>query len=119
VLWAGGGDALIEGVARAIGASFCRTDRQHPVAAGVGLLLMGAALGGLSYAVWPCQIAGNEPFPGVSRIVSPLVNGLALDAIGRWRDRRRKPRTYLSTLWGGALFAFGMAAVRFWLLGDH
>ncbi len=119
VLWVGGGNAVIEGVARAIGATFGRTDRQHPVAAGVGLFLMGAALGGLSCAVWPYQVAANGPFPGVSLIVSPLVNGLALEAIGRWRDRRRKPRSYLSTFWGGALFAFGMAGVRFWLLGDH
>jgi hypothetical protein len=118
-LWAGAGEWLIEGLARLVGASFGRTDRQHPVLAGIGLLLMGAAVGGISAYVWPYQIAGNGPFPGLSIIVSPLVNGLALEAIGRWRDRHGKPRTYLSTFWGAATFAFAVAAVRFWLVGGR
>ena len=33
------------------------------------------------------------------------------------RANHDRPRTYLSTFWGGALFAFGMAGVRFWLMG--
>ena len=119
VIFAGAGEALVEGLARLIGASFGRTDRQHPIAAGLGLLMMGAAVGGISAWAWPYQVVGNGPFPGISVIVSPLVNGLALEAIGRWRDRHRKPRTYLSTFWGAATFAFAVAAVRFWLVGGR
>jgi hypothetical protein len=118
-IWTGLGEALVEGLARAVGASFGRTDRQHPVAAGIGLLLMGAAAGGISAWAWPYQVAGTGPFPGISLIVSPLLNGLALEAIGRWRDRHHKPRTYLSTFWGAATFAFAVAAVRFWLVGGR
>jgi hypothetical protein len=118
-IFTGAGEALIEGLARLIGASFGRTDRQHPVAAGIGLVMMGAALGCMSAVAWPYQVAGNGPLPGISLIVSPLLNGLALEAIGRWRDRHDKPRTYLSTFWGAATFAFAVAAVRFWLVGGR
>jgi hypothetical protein len=116
VLFGGVGEALVEGLARALGAPFGRTDRRHPVAAGIGLVLLGAGLGGLSVAIWPHRFLGEGPLPGVSLIVSPLANGLAWEAIGRWRHRRDRPRTYLSTFWGAALFAFSVAAVRFWLL---
>ena len=119
VVFAGAGEGLIEGLARLIGASFGRTDRQHPVLAGIGLLMMGAAVGGISAWARPYQVAGNGPIPGISLVVSPLANGLALEAIGRWRDRHRKPRTYLSTFWDAATFAFAVAAVRFWLVGGR
>ena len=90
-VFAGAAEALVEGLARLIGASFGRADRQHPVAAGLGLLMMGAALGGASALVWPYQVAGNGPFPGISLIVSPLLNGLALEGIGRWREGHGRP----------------------------
>ena len=119
IMFSGAGEALVEGLARLMGASFGRTDRQHPVLAGIGLLMMGAAVGGLSAWAWPYQVVGNAPVAGISLIVSPLANGLALEAIGRWRDRHAKPRTYLSTFWGAATFAFAVAAVRFWLVGGR
>ena len=67
--------------------------------------------------MWPYRVVASGPYPGISLVVSPLVNGLLADALGRWRENRDRPRTYLSTFWGGALFAFGMAGVRFWLMG--
>ena len=42
-----------------------------------------------------------------------MVNGVVADALGDWRERRGRPRSYLATFWGGALFAFGMAGARF------
>jgi hypothetical protein len=47
--------------------------------------------------------------------ISPLV----ADAIGAWRDHHGGPRSYLTTFWGGALFALGMAGVRFLLMGGR
>ena len=119
VLFQGGFEALVEGIARAIGASFGRRDRHHPVAAAIGLLGLGAAIGGLSVLVWPYRVVDSGPVPGLSLILSPVINGLVADAIGSWRERHDRPRTYMSTFWGGALFAFGMAGIRFWLIGDH
>jgi hypothetical protein len=118
-LFYGFGEAIVEGLARAIGASFGRSDRQHPLAAGLGLALMGAAVGGLSRAVWPEPVLGSGAFPGVSLIVSPLANGLVWEAIGRWQQRRGRPRSYLATFWGAGLFALSAAAVRLWLVGGR
>lgn len=113
----GGGELLVEGVARLLGAPFGRRGRNHPVAAGAGLLLLGAMLGLASYWVWPYRVVASGPYPGISLLISPVVNGLLTQALGTWRANHDRPRTYLSTFWGGALFAFGMAGVRFWLMG--
>jgi hypothetical protein len=117
LVFQGGGELLIEGVARLLGAPFGRRGRQHPVAAGAGLLLLGGLLGLASWWAWPYRVVASGPFPGISLLISPLVNGLLAEALGRWRESRERPRTYLSTFWGGALFAFGMAGVRYWLMG--
>ena len=104
-------------MARLLGAPFGRRGRNHPVAAGAGLLLFGAVLGVVSWWVWPYRIVASGPYPGISLLISPLVNGLLANALGTLADNHDRPRTYLSTFWGGALFAFGMAGVRFWLMG--
>jgi hypothetical protein len=116
LLFQGGGQVLVEGAARLLGASFGRRGQDHPLAAAVGLLLLGAMLGGLSWVVWPHRIVGARAYPGVSLLVSPVVNGLLADALGSWRVNHGRPRTYVSTFWGGALFAFGCALVRFLLV---
>ena len=113
----GGGELLVEGVARLLGASFGRRGRNHPVAAGAGLLVLGATLGLASWWVWPYRLVASGPYPGISLLISPVVNGLLTHALGTWRENHDRPQTYLSTFWGGALFAFGMAGVRFWLMG--
>ena len=113
----GGGELLVEGVARLLGASFGRRGRNHPVAAGAGLLALGAMLGVASWWVWPYRVVASGPYPGISLLIPPVVNGLLTQALGTWRTNHDWPRTYLSTFWGGALFAFGMAGVRFWLMG--
>jgi hypothetical protein len=86
-----------------------------PVAC-AGLLIAGAALGGVSFWVWPHRLVEPGPLPGISVIVSPIVNGLLTDAVGSFRANHGKRRTALGTFWGGACFALGMAAVRFALL---
>ena len=119
VMFYGFGEVIVEGLARIFGAPFGRSDRHHPILAGLGLLVMGAAVGGLLRVVWPYPVLGNGPFPGISLIVSPLTNGLAWETIGRWQQGRGRPRSYLATFWGAGLFALSAAAVRFWLVGGR
>jgi hypothetical protein len=82
----------------------------------VGLLLIGGAAGGISLWGWPNRLTAPGPLPGASLVISPLVNGLAMDALGRWRAKRGWPPEHVSTFWGGAAFAFGVAIVRFWFV---
>ena len=72
LVFQGGGELLVEGVARLLGAPFGRRDRNHPVAAGAGLLLLGAMLGLVSWWVWPYRIVASGPYPGISLVISPL-----------------------------------------------
>ena len=116
LIFYGGGGLLVEGVPRLFGASFGRRGRHHPIVAGIGLLLIGGILGEVSYWVWPHRIVAAGPYRGISLLVSPIVNGLLTQALGTWRAHHDRPRTWLSTFWGGALFAFGMSSVRFWLM---
>ena len=131
VLFQGVFELLLEGVARIIGffapgtppsgreAAPAKPVRLHPIAAGATLLLLGAGLGAASWWVWPHRLVSSGPFPGISLVLSPLANGLLADAFGTLRENHGHRRTALATFWGGALFAFGMAGVRFWLVGGR
>lgn len=78
-----------------------------------GAAVFGAAAGGLSLLGWPSPLLKSDTLRLVSLIVSPLLAGLSMAAIGRWRERRNRPRIALqrfSTAW---VFAFALAGVRF------
>jgi hypothetical protein len=55
--------------------------------------------------------------PGVSLVLSPLSAGLVMKAFGDWRRRRGGDPSFLATFWGGALFAFSFALVRWLMVG--
>jgi hypothetical protein len=88
-----------------------------PVVSSIGLLLVGAAAGLLSTVVVPDRlIATRVVFPGVSLLVAPLVTGSAIYFSGnRLRRFGWRPSNLLGFR-GGALFAFSMAAIRWWVL---
>ena len=52
----------------------------------------------------------------MSTIVTPVLNGLLMHAYGSWRERRGVERFFLTSFWGGGLFAFGLSLVRFLLV---
>jgi hypothetical protein len=87
--------------------------RVHPVLGALGALLLGAVAGAITRMAWPGRIFDPGPFRGVSLILSPLVTGVVMDRYGEWRESRGGSRSVLATFRGGALFAFGMALVRF------
>jgi hypothetical protein len=61
-------------------------------------------------------LIAHAPVPGASLALSPLMTGVVMAFYGRWRSRRGHAISSASTFWGGALFAFGMALVRFLLV---
>jgi hypothetical protein len=97
-----------------MGESLRRRRRAHPALALGGAALMGALVGLVTSLVWPTRLFQPGPLPGASLLISPLVTGLVMDRYGRWRKGKG---SYLATFWGGALFAFGMALVRFVWVG--
>jgi hypothetical protein len=111
------GEALIELGFGSIGESFRRRSRAHPVVAGVGVALLGGLTGVVASLIWPARLVRPGPLPGASLLMSPLITGLVMDRYGQWREDHRVERSYAATFWGGALFAFSMALVRFMWVG--
>jgi hypothetical protein len=111
------GELLIEAGFHAAGDAFRRRGRAHPIVAGLGIVIMGTLGGVLTSAIWPARVFEAGPLPGISLLLSPLLSGLVMEGIGRWRERRGHTRSYMSTYWGGALFALAMASVRFLWVG--
>lgn len=85
--------------------------------AGIGIAALGGVAGVITSLLLPSRIIQNNPVPGVSLLLSPVVTGLLMEAYGRWRTHRGGQPSYVATFWGGALFAFSMALVRFLLVG--
>ena len=93
-----------------------RDHRLNKVLAAVGVALIGGLAGLVTSIVWPTRFF--EPvLPGASLLLSPLLSGFVMEGVGRWRERRQQTRSYIATYWGGALFAFAMASVRFLWVG--
>jgi hypothetical protein len=111
------GELLIELGFEAVGEPFRRRSRAHPVLAGLGVALLGGAAGALTSLVWPARILQPGPVRGASLIVSPLFTGVVMERYGQWREDRGATRSYIATFWGGAIFAFSMALVRFVWVG--
>ena len=76
--------------------------------------LLGAIIGLYLSNMIPERILPKPAVPGISLFLSPLVAGLLMKQFGDWRRSRGHESTIIATFWGGALFAFSMALVR-WL----
>ena len=88
----------------------------NPFLASAGCLILGALAGGIMLAAVPHRILPTPPVPGLSLLIAPLLNGLAMKSFGDWRRARGRPTTFLATFAGGAWFALAMAAVRLAIL---
>lgn len=94
-----------------------RRRREMPVAlAATGIVVIAAASGWFYDLVFPRAILDSSPLSGVSILVSPIVVGALTHLGGRWLKKSGRPSTHLMTFWGGALFAFVLAAIRFLLV---
>jgi len=84
----------------------------------IGVALAGLAAGFLSAFLFPRRLIGTRVVvPGLSLLLAPLCAGCAMYFLGK-RMRRFGPYpSNLATFSGGAIFAFSMALVRWWLVG--
>jgi hypothetical protein len=74
---------------------------------------MGLVAGVLSLLLFGSRLTQRGPIPGLSLVASPLGTGLAMHWLGEFWREREKDRPALFTFRAGAIFAFGMALVRF------
>jgi hypothetical protein len=111
------GQAFLELGWRTLSGGFRSLQRAHPVLSVAALAITGALLGWVSVLLLPDRLFGFRGIRGATMMVSPLINGALMEAYGRWCDRHGLKRSSFANFWGGAVFAFGMAAVRFYFVG--
>ena len=87
--------------------------KPRPVLARFGQFLMGLVAGILSLLVFGRRLVPRPVVPGLSLVLAPIGTGIAMHWMGEWRRERGRDRPALFSFWAGAIFAFGMALVRF------
>ena len=107
------GELLVEVGLRSVSEPFKPRETRNPVLAFIGYAAGGALMGGLSLFVLSRPLFRTGGFHGVSLIVSPLLAGAAMSGVGWLRRRQGKRLLRLDKFAYGAVFAFGMALVRF------
>ena len=107
------GEIAFEILLHSLGEPFVSRERRTPVLAGIVYFLFGLILGGLSLLVFPRSFVRSENFHGISLLITPVVCGFVMAAIGRWRARHGDPLLRLDSFVYGFVFAFAMALVRF------
>lgn len=84
-----------------------------PILAGLGYILLGGVLGGISAFAVPWRITRGVPLRLLGLALYPVICGTVMRALGERRRRRGFETTRLTSFWGGACFAFGMSVARF------
>jgi hypothetical protein len=84
----------------------------NPYLATIGYVAFGAIAGALSVLAFPALMIASPAGRIVNVVLTPVVAGAAMAAIGSWRRRRDQPTILLDRFAYGYLFALVMALVR-------
>jgi VIT1/CCC1 family predicted Fe2+/Mn2+ transporter len=109
------GELLVELVLRPLAATFEK--RPNPVTAAFGYAMLGGIVGGLSLLLMPNHWLQNPGAQIANLIVSPIVAGIAMAIVGRWRESRGQELIRLDRFSYGYLFAFVSTLVRYVFAG--
>jgi hypothetical protein len=112
-------EGVVEVSAEAAGPAARRMAREHPIIAATGFLFIGAFCGLLSVWFVPQRMLPAPRLPGLSMLLSPLCTGFLMQRYGRWQVKRGKTASNLATFWGGAFFAFALAATRYAMISQR
>lgn len=88
--------------------------KPSPWLAAIAYALFGAGIGALSLLVFPDYLVANKSLRVANTALSPIVAGLSMAAIGKWRAQRGQAVLRIDKFAYGYLFALGFALVRFW-----
>jgi hypothetical protein len=85
----------------------------NPWISGAVYLCLGAVIGVETADLLPHRFFPvKSPSPGISLLLAPLGAGLLMQFFGSWQRRHARDSSWLATFWGGALFGFSIAFVR-------
>ena len=105
------GEALVELGFHSLAEPFRKPP--NPWLAAIGYGLFGAMLGGLSLLIFPAHFV-SEGWRIGNLILTPVVVGMLMSAMGYWRARRGQAVLRIDGFAYGYLFALTFALVRFW-----
>ena len=88
--------------------------KPSPVLAAIGYAFFGAVIGGLSLLVFPDYLMANRHLRIANAALSPIVAGLSMTAMGKWRAKREQAVLRIDKFSYGYLFALAFGLVRFW-----
>jgi hypothetical protein len=107
---------IVAGAYRALRRFFVTARRGNPMTATSVLIIVGFVLGFLSLLVFPHPLVPPSRLHGISLIISPVIMGLAMAAIGRGARRRGRVPVRIESFGYGFAFAFAFALVRLLML---
>lgn len=90
---------------------------RHPVLSMIGFALWGVIFGGLSLLILPSSPIHNPDLRLINLLVSPALAGLAMVAIGNFRQSKGQQTTRINRFGFAFSFAFAFATTRFAFVG--
>lgn len=111
-------EILIDLGLHSIGQVFRSRRDRNPAFAFTGYALLGVIVGFISLLIFPRQLIRSASLHGINLhgiglLISPLLAGLVMSAIGSVRRSRGMPVIRLDSFSYGFIFAFGMSSIRF------
>jgi hypothetical protein len=106
------GEPLLTGVARALAATLPNRWRESPWLAGVGYVLVGLLLSGLSIWLVPHHLLKSPVLRAANFVAAPILCGFTLSLVGVWRQRRHRAPSLMDGFRYGMLFGLTVQLVR-------
>jgi len=106
------GEALLDLLFRATPNLFKTAEPPHRERAFFAYVFLGAVAGAASLVIFPQPIFHSSKFHGISLIVSPVLTGLGMSAVGAILRKHGKRVVQIESFPYAFAFAFGMAMVR-------
>ena len=76
------------------------------------LLVTGIIAGVAISLVFPDRIFKTIPLTGISLLITPLVMGLMMSLVGKWKVNHDRKPSFMATFLGGAMFGLAAAGTR-------
>ena len=76
------------------------------------LLATGIIAGVAISLVFPDRIFKTIPLTGISLLITPLVMGLVMSLVGKWKVNHDRKPSFMATFLGGAMFGLAAAGTR-------